>query len=116
LLAVAFLMLGLAPISPVFVYLAAILWGLGFGGGATWFLTAGFRATGSDAIAAVMVTLVNLMIGVGGLVGGLLIGFAGVGSLPWVALAIILPSAIAALSARRYAFPHWSTADTGAEH
>ncbi|WIB76696.1 MFS transporter [Curtobacterium sp. MCPF17_002] len=108
LLVVAFLMLGLAPISPVFVYVAVVLWGLGFGGGATWFLTAGFRATGSTAIAAVMVTLVNLMIGLGGLVGGLLIGIAGVEALPWVALAIMIPSAIAVVSARRYAFPHWS--------
>jgi predicted MFS family arabinose efflux permease len=116
LLAAAFLMLGLAPISPIFVYVAAVLWGLGFGGGATWFLTAGFRATGSDAIAAVMVTLVNLMIGVGGLVGGLLIGLAGVGSLPWVALAIMIPSAIAAGVARRYAFPHWPAADGGPDH
>ena len=105
LLAAAFLLLGFVTVSPVLVYVAAVLWGLGFGGGATWFLTAGFRAAGSDSIAAVMVTLVNAMIGAGALVGGALIGAFGTGSLSWVAFAVMVPSAIAAIVARRHAFP-----------
>ncbi|WUI14632.1 hypothetical protein OG218_20700 [Kineococcus sp. NBC_00420] len=105
LLATAFLALGFATVGPVLVYLAAALWGLGFGGGATWFLTAGFRAAGSGSIAAVMVTLVNLMIGAGAVVGGALIGNFGVGSLSWVSLAVVVPAAVATIVARRHAFP-----------
>lgn len=105
LLATAFLALGFATVGPVLVYLAAALWGLGFGGGATWFLTAGFRAAGSGSIAAVMVTLVNVMIGAGALVGGALIGNFGVGSLSWVSLAVVVPAAVATVVARRHAFP-----------
>lgn len=105
LLATAFLLLGFVMVTPVFVYVAAVLWGLGFGGGATWFLTAGFRAAGSDSIAAVMVTLVNAMIGAGALVGGVLIGNLGAGSLSWIAFAIMIPTAITTIVARRNAFP-----------
>ena len=106
LLGAAFLILGFVMLAPALLYVAAVLWGLGFGGGATWFLTAGFRATGTDAIAAVMVTLVNLMIGIGGLVGGIVIGTAGVLSLPWVALGVMVPTAVVVIVSRRHAFPH----------
>lgn len=109
LLAAAAMLLALLTVHPVFVPVAAVVWGLGFGGGATWFLTAGFRAAG-EAIAAPMVTLVNVMIGAGGILGAVLIGNLGVLSLPWAALVIMVPVALVALLGRRHAFPHW-TAD-----
>ncbi|GAA3931147.1 MFS transporter [Microbacterium soli] len=60
-------------------------------------------------LAAIMVTLVNLMIGAGGLVGGLLIDGLGVLSLPWAALVIMIPTALTASLARRRAFPRWTS-------
>lgn len=107
LVGIAALLLTLVTAHPAFLYVAALVWGLGFGGGATWFITAGFRASGGDEIAATLVTLVNLMIGAGGLVGGLLLG-ATVLSLPWAALVIMVPTAVLVVAARRHAFPHWS--------
>jgi predicted MFS family arabinose efflux permease len=101
------LALGFALLSPVLLYIAAIVWGLGFGGGATLFITAGIRAVG-DAIVATMVTLVNLAIAAGGVVGGLLLAAFGTISIPWAALVIMIPTAITAVVARRHAFPHWT--------
>lgn len=101
------LALGFALASPVLVYIAAIVWGLGFGGGATLFITAGIRSVG-DAIVAPMVTLVNLAIAAGGVVGGLLLAAFGTISIPWAGLVIMIPTAITALVARRHAFPHWT--------
>jgi predicted MFS family arabinose efflux permease len=101
------LALGLASLSPVFIYVAAVMWGLGFGGGATLFITAGIRAVG-DAIVATMVTLVNLAIAGGGVVGGLLLAAFGTSSIPWAALIIMVPTAVTAVVARRHAFPHWT--------
>lgn len=55
-----------------------------------------------------MVTLVNLAIAAGGVVGGLLLTAFGTTSIPWAALVIVIPTAIAATVARRHAFPHWT--------
>jgi predicted MFS family arabinose efflux permease len=109
------LALGLVLVSPVLVYVAVIAWGLGFGGGATLFLTAGIRAAGTEAIAPAMVTLVNLAIAAGGLVGGVLLASLGVMSIPWAGLIIMIPTAGVALVARRYAFPHWRAGEPGAQ-
>lgn len=103
----ASLILGFARLSPGLFYIAAVAWGLGFGGGATLFLTAGIRAVG-DAIVAPMVTLVNLAIAAGGVAGGLLLAAFGTISIPWAALALMVPAAITAVVARRHAFPHWT--------
>jgi predicted MFS family arabinose efflux permease len=103
------LALGFAFLSPVLVYVAAIVWGLGFGGGATLFITAGIRVTG-EAIVAPMVTLVNLAIAGGGVIGGLLLAAFGTISIPWAALIIMVPTAVTALVARRHPFPHWTAA------
>lgn len=108
LMAAATLVLGFVLLSPVLLYVATIAWGLGFGGGATLFLTAGIRAAGTEAIAATMVTLVNLAIAAGGVLGGVLLGAFGTLSLPWAALLIMIPVAITATVARRHAFPRWA--------
>lgn len=101
------LALGLASPSPVLIYIAAAVWGLGFGGGATLFITAGIRVVG-DAVVSMMVTLVNLAIAAGGVVGGLLLAAFGSVSIPWGALGIMVPTAVTAMAARQHAFPRWT--------
>lgn len=102
----SFLVLGLAVVNPVILYLGAATWGFGFGGSATLFLTAGIRAAETDSVQSMVVTAFNLSIAVGGVVGGLLLSGFGVESIPWFALAIMIPTAIATIASRR-AFPHW---------
>ncbi|MFI1995902.1 MFS transporter [Actinoplanes sp. NPDC020271] len=104
------LLITLVPLSPALLYVAAAAWGLGFGGGATLFLTAGIRTAG-DAIAPTMVTLVNLAIAAGGAIGGILLDDVGTMAIPWAALILMVPTALAAILARKHAFPHWTAAD-----
>ncbi|EJE3041408.1 MFS transporter [Salmonella enterica] len=74
-----------------FVMSGAFLWGLGFGGGATLFQTASARTSGkaSDIAQSLMVTVWNMAIAGGGLVGGILLSWSGVLSLP-VVLTVLL--------------------------
>lgn len=102
------LVLGFALLNPVILYLGVAAWGFGFGGSATLFVTAGVRAAGTDGIQSILVTVFNLSIAAGGLLGGLLLAGLGVSAIPWVALAIMMPTAITTLASRRHAFPHWS--------
>jgi predicted MFS family arabinose efflux permease len=108
------LLLVLSTFSPVLAYIAVVAWGLGFGGGATLFITAGIRSVG-DAIVAPMVMLVNLAIAAGGLVGGLLLASFGTASIPWAALILMILAAVTATAARRHAFPHWTAATPDGE-
>jgi predicted MFS family arabinose efflux permease len=94
--------------SPVVLYLAAAAWGFGFGGSATLFVTAGIRASGTDGIQSILVTVFNLSIAAGGVVGGLLLAWFGVSTIPVVAFAIMIPTVIATYAGRRHAFPSWS--------
>lgn len=74
-----------------FVMSGAFLWGLGFGGGATLFQTASARTSGkaADIAQSLMVTVWNIAIACGGLVGGVLLSWTGVLSLP-VVLTVLL--------------------------
>jgi predicted MFS family arabinose efflux permease len=105
------MVLGFADVSPVVLYLGVAVWGFGFGGSATLFVTAGVRAAGTDQIQAVIVTVFNLSIAAGGVFGGLLLGGIGVTSIPWVALAIMIPTVFTTVAGRRHAFPHWPETD-----
>lgn len=69
----------------------AFLWGLGFGGGATLFQTASARTAGNaaDIAQSLMVTVWNMAIAGGGLVGGVLLSCIGILSLP-VVLTVLL--------------------------
>lgn len=102
----AALVLGFAPLNPVILYLGAAIWGFGFGGSATLFVTASVRAAETDGVQSLLVTVFNLSIAAGGVIGGLLLGGFGVSSIPWVALAIMIPTAVATVAGRRHAFPH----------
>ncbi|AGZ40987.1 MFS transporter [Actinoplanes friuliensis] len=106
-LGAAFLVLGFASLSPVLLYLGVAAWGFGFGGSATLFVTAGIRAAGSDGVQSMIVTTFNLSIAAGGVAGGLLLTALGAVSISWVAVAIMIPTIVAAVAGRRHAFPRW---------
>ena len=75
-----------------FVMSGAFLWGLGFGGEATLFQTASARTSGiaADIAQSLMVTVWNIAIAAGGLVGGILLAWAGVLSLPVVLIVLLV--------------------------
>ncbi|MFF4382456.1 MFS transporter [Kitasatospora sp. NPDC001547] len=89
------------------VYVAALFWGLGWGGAPTLLQTALGDAGGerADAAQAVLVTLWNAAMAGGGVVGGLVLSGLGTGALPWTVLALMLPVLAVATAARRHAFP-----------
>ena len=108
LLGVSAAVLGIAFVSPAILYLGVAAWGLGFGGSATLFVTAGIRAAGTDQVQAAIVTVFNVSIAAGGVLGGLLLAGPGVLSIPWASAAIMIPTVVAVVAGRRHAFPHWS--------
>ncbi|MBN9336096.1 MFS transporter [Devosia sp.] len=77
--------------NPDLFWLAIGVWGLAFGGAATLFQTAAANISGkaSDVAQAMIVTAWNLAIAGGGILGGLLLEYAGVPWLPWSALALL---------------------------
>ncbi|RKE22558.1 putative MFS family arabinose efflux permease [Streptomyces sp. TLI_171] len=107
LVALAAALLALLSDSPALVYLAAALWGLGWGGVPTLLQTAGGDAAGehADAAQAALVTLWNTAMAGGGVLGGLLLDTAGVAALPWAVLVLIAPVLAVVLRARAHGFP-----------
>ncbi|MFD7118659.1 MFS transporter [Streptomyces sp. NPDC059922] len=107
LVAAASALLAMASGSPVLVYAAVTLWGLGWGGAPTLLQTAVGDAGGeaADAAQAVLVTLWNAAMAGGGVAGGILLGLLGSGSLPWSVLALLLPVLIVVTGARAHGFP-----------
>lgn len=90
--AVAALTLAFAAQSPVLVFAGTIAWGLTFGGAPTILQTATADIGGEDADVAIsmLVTVFNLAVAGGGLVGGILLIPLGVTGFPWVLLALAL--------------------------
>ncbi|ONI70620.1 MFS transporter [Actinosynnema sp. ALI-1.44] len=70
-------------------YVAAVLWGLGWGGVPTLLQTAVGR--GGDTAQAMLVTLWNASMAGGGVVGGVFLDTLGPVSFPWVAVALLVP-------------------------
>ncbi|MFE9749234.1 MFS transporter [Saccharothrix saharensis] len=103
LFAVAVTALALTPL----VYLAVALWGLAFGGVPTLLTTAAGDAGGeaADSAQALLVTLWNAAMAGGGVAGGLLLEGLGAGSLPWSALALLVPALAVVVAARAHGFP-----------
>ena len=93
--------------STAIVFVAAALWGLGWGGVPTLLQTAAARAGGAaaDTAQAMLVTLWNAAMAAGGVVGGLLLDHGGPSALPWSALVLMPPVLAAVLVARRHGFP-----------
>ncbi|MGK5643076.1 MFS transporter [Streptomyces sp. URMC 126] len=93
--------------SPALVYVAAALWGLGWGGVPTLLQTAVGQAGGesADAAQAMLVTLWNVAMAGGGVVGGLLLDGLGHFSLPWSVLLLLAPVLAVVVGARVHGFP-----------
>jgi predicted MFS family arabinose efflux permease len=106
LVAVAATILATASGSPVLVYVAVTLWGLGWGGVPTLLQTAAGNAGGAaDNAQAMLVTLWNAAMAAGGVAGGVLLDAAGPASFPWTLLLLLLPVLAVVLGARRHGFP-----------
>jgi predicted MFS family arabinose efflux permease len=107
LVAVAAALLAVFAGSPVLVYVAVALWGLGWGGVPTLLQTAAGNAGGeaADNAQAMLVTLWNAAMAAGGVAGGVLLDAAGPASFPWTLLVLLLPVLAVVLGARRHGFP-----------
>jgi len=101
---ILFLIDGRAPFT---VYAAAWIWGLAFGGAATLFQSALANQAGEagDVAQSILVTIWNLAIAGGGLVGALLLEAVGVGAFPLAPLALLALAFVVTLNTRRHGFP-----------
>ncbi|MET9670980.1 MFS transporter [Streptomyces sp. NPDC006475] len=107
LIAVAGGVLALLAQSPALAYAAVVLWGLGWGGAPTLLQTAAGDAGGeqADAAQAMLVTLWNVAMAGGGIVGGILLDALGTASLPWSVLILLVPVMAVVIAARAHGFP-----------
>ncbi|MFI6473101.1 MFS transporter [Streptomyces sp. NPDC050516] len=107
LIAVAAAVLAVLSDSTAMVYVAVTLWGLGWGGAPTLLQTAVGDAGGeyADAAQAMLVTLWNVAMAGGGIVGGILLNLLGSTSFPWSILVLLAPVLVVVLAARAHGFP-----------
>ncbi|MDF9893075.1 UNVERIFIED_ORG: putative MFS family arabinose efflux permease [Pseudomonas vranovensis] len=100
------LVLGFVSQSAPLVYLSVALWGLTYGGAPTLLQTASADAAGegADVAQSMIVTVWNSAIAAGGLLGGVLLSQWGVGSFPWVLLALIAVALLIAGRAHGHGF------------
>ncbi|MFG3634591.1 MFS transporter [Streptomyces huasconensis] len=107
LVGVAAALLAVFSDTPALVYAAVTLWGLGWGGAPTLLQTAAADAGGeaADAAQAMLVTLWNVAMAAGGVIGGLLLDLAGTSSFPWTILLLLTPVLLVTLTARTHGFP-----------
>ena len=103
LFAAAALALGLWIASTEVVYLSVAIWGLAFGGLPALLQTALAKSAGdsADAAQSMLVTVWNLGIAGGGLLGGILLQGWGVMWFPWVVAALATLALITTLQPRR---------------
>ncbi|GAS83156.1 MFS transporter [Paenibacillus amylolyticus] len=99
--------LGIGSSQPIVVYLAIAMWGLTFGGAPTLLQTAIADAAGEGANVAqsMYVTVWNLAIGGGGVVGAILLMTVGVGSFPLAICILLLLAFIVVYRAHEHGFP-----------
>lgn len=90
----AALLLGLWGHNPRVVYVAALVWGLAFGGFSTITQTALARLAGDamDVAQSAYVTGWNIAVATGGVLGGMLLDRAGTGAFAWAMMAMLLAS------------------------
>lgn len=105
--ALASLALGIAGSQPVVIYLAVAVWGLTFGGSAALLQTASAEAAGpgADVAQSILVTAWNIAIAAGGVIGGMLLGTAGVGIFPWVLLVLLIAGLAVVWASSTHGFP-----------
>ncbi|MBY6344730.1 MFS transporter [Providencia rettgeri] len=106
LFALAALALGLVGTVPAVVYVSVAIWGLAFGGSATLFQTALAKAAGeaTDVAQSMMVTVWNIAIAGGGIVGGILLETFSVSAFPWSVLALLVAALVVTVVARSHGF------------
>ncbi|XSC22316.1 MFS transporter [Rhodanobacter sp. Col0626] len=107
LFAVASLMLGLWARNPMVVYVCIALWGVAYGGTATLFQTASAKAAGSvaDIAQSIIVTVWNIAIAGGGVIGGIVLHTFSVTYFPWMLLALLTLALLVAWNSRSAGFP-----------
>ncbi|TWS97066.1 MFS transporter [Reyranella sp. CPCC 100927] len=107
LFAVAAAALGLWGDVAAVVYAGVGLWGLSYGGIATLLQTALRHAAGDagDVAQSMIVTVWNIAIAGGGLAGGIVLETAGVAVMPWLLVALLVPTLLVAWQAKRHGFP-----------
>lgn len=100
------LVLGLVGQSALLVFISVALWGLTYGGAPTLLQTASADAAGEgvDVAQSMLVTVWNLAVAAGGLLGGLLLTQWGVGSFTWVLLLLIGLALLITGRAHRHGF------------
>jgi predicted MFS family arabinose efflux permease len=108
----AALMLALWAANPMVVYGCIALWGLAYGGTATLFQTASAKAAGSvaDIAQSIVVTVWNIAIAGGGIIGGVVLHSYKVTYFPWMVAALLALAFLVVVNARRAGFPSVSAA------
>lgn len=104
--AAATLLLAIPYESASLVLTGVAIWGLTFGGAPTLLQTALADGAGehADVAQSVLVTIFNLAVAGGGLVGGLAMDTAGPAALPWMGLPLVLLAWATAWRARAHGF------------
>jgi predicted MFS family arabinose efflux permease len=99
--------LGLWRDSPNVIYIATAVWGLAFGAMPSLLQTASAKAAkeAADTAQSMLVTLWNVGIAGGGLVGGLLLGNPGVGAFPWIVAGLLVLTLSVTIKALEHGFP-----------
>ncbi|MHA2890684.1 MFS transporter [Bacillus cereus] len=100
------IILGIANEVALFIYIGIFIWGITFGGSATLLQTAIADAAGdgADVAQSMFVTVFNLAISGGGIVGGLLLNQFGAGSFPWSLVLLSLIGLVAVWINKKHAF------------
>lgn len=103
----AVLALGMAADIPLVVYVAIGIWGVAFGGSATLFQTALAKTTDgvADVAQSILVTVWNIAIAGGGLLGGVLLEQFGVDAFSPILLALLTASIVIVWAAKTHGFP-----------
>lgn len=101
---VAAAMLTVLADETVPLFIAVVLWGLGWGGVPTLLQTA-VNDAGGDSGQALLVTTWNSSMAAGGAVGGVMLSLLGPSSFPWGLLALMAPVAAVVIGARVHGFP-----------
>ncbi|RZS88395.1 putative MFS family arabinose efflux permease [Phyllobacterium myrsinacearum] len=110
--AVAAVLLAIWSANSAMVYLSFAIWGVTYGGVPTLFQTASAKTAGdaADVAQSMIVTVWNIGIAGGGIIGGFLLETTGVTSFSWVLLVLLALAFIAAVRARSHGFPAAVTA------
>lgn len=104
---VAVLLLGWAGESAVLIYIAIAAWGMAFGGAATLFQTAMAQAAGgaADVAQSMLVTIWNIAIAGGGVLGGMLLTSFGVKAFFPVLIVLLLGALAVVWLSKQAGFP-----------